>query len=107
VGDASCSLVLGGWGGTTVGLSNIDEHDASDNETTQHIAFEDRRWYAVRVRVTDTRIGAWLDDRQIVDVATAGRRIGIRPEVELSRPLGVAAYRTRAAIRGIEVRAIE
>ena len=107
VGKESCSLILGGWGGTTVGLSNIDEQDASGNETTQYIRFEDRRWYAVRVRVTESRITAWLDDRQIIDVATAGKSIGIRPEVDLSRPLGIAAYRTRAAIRGIEIRTLE
>lgn len=107
VGDSSCSLVLGGWGGSTVGLSTIDGLDASENETTQQIAFDDNRWYAVRVRVTDARITAWLDDRPIVDVATAGRKIGIRPEVDLSRPLGIASYRTRAALRGIEVRTIE
>ena len=107
VGKESCSLILGGWGGTTVGLSNIDEQDASGNETTQYIRFEDRRWYAVRVRVTEARITAWLDDRQIIDVATAGKSIGIRPEVDLSRPLGIAAYRTRAAIRGIEIRTLE
>jgi hypothetical protein len=69
--------------------------------------FVDRRWYAVRVRVTEGRIAAWLDDRQIIDVATAGKSIGIRPEVDLSRPLGIAAYRTRAAIRGIEIRTLE
>ena len=107
VGETSCSLILGGWGGTTVGLSNIDEQDASGNETTQYIKFEDRRWYAVRVRVTEARITAWLDDRQIIDVETAGKSIGIRPEVDLSRPLGIAAYRTRAAIRGIEIRTLE
>jgi hypothetical protein len=107
VGKESCSLILGGWGGTTVGLSNIDEQDASGNETTQYIKFDERRWYAVRVRVTEGRIAAWLDDRQIIDVATAGKSIGIRPEVDLSRPLGIAAYRTRAAIRGIEIRTLE
>jgi Domain of Unknown Function (DUF1080) len=104
VGDDSCSLILGGWGGSVVGLSNLDGLDASDNETTTSLRFEERRWYRVRLRVLPSRITAWLDDEQIVDVDTTGRRIGIRPEVELSRPLGIAAYRTRAALRGIAVR---
>jgi hypothetical protein len=106
VADSACSLILGGWGGSVVGLSNLDRHDASDNETTQRVAFDDRRWYAVRVRVSGGRIQAWLDDRRIIDAPTTGRRIGIRPEVELSRPLGIAAYRTRAAVREIETRAV-
>ena len=104
VGRSHCSLILGGWGGGTVGLSSIDGRDASENETTREMRFADRRWYAVRVHVTATHIRARLDDQPIVDVATAGRRIGIRPEVDPSRPLGIASFRTRAAIRGIRLR---
>ncbi len=106
VGASHCSLILGGWGGTTVGLSSLDGQDASGNETTREMKFHDRRWYHVRLAVTPTHIRAWLDDEPIVEVATAGRRIGIRPEVDASRPLGVAAYRTRAGVRAIRVRAM-
>lgn len=106
VRPSHCSLILGGWGGTTVGLSSLDGLDASENETTREMRFEDRRWYRVRVGVTATHIRAWLDDEAIVDVATAGRRIGIRPEVEPSRPLGVACFRTRAGLRDIRFRAL-
>jgi Domain of Unknown Function (DUF1080) len=104
VGTSHCSLILGGWGGTTVGLSSIDGLDASENETTREMRFDDKRWYRVRVAVTATHIRAWLDDQPIVDVAIAGRRIGIRPEVDPSRPLGIASYRTRAGVKAIRVR---
>jgi hypothetical protein len=104
VGTSHCSLILGGWGGGTVGLSSIDGRDASENDTTREMRFEDRRWYAVRVQVTATHIRAWLDERSIVDVARAGHRIGIRPELDPSRPLGIASFRTRAAIRAIRLR---
>lgn len=104
VGLSHCSLILGGWGGTTVGLSSLDGLDASDNETTRQIRFEDGHWYRVRVAVSATHIRAWLDDQPIVEVATAGRRVGIRPEVDPSRPLGIASYRTRAGLRDIRVR---
>lgn len=106
VGPTHCSLILGGWGGTTVGLTSLDGRDASENETTRELKFDDKRWYRVRVAVSPTHIRAWLDDQPIVEVATAGRRISIRPEVDPSRPLGVAAYRTRAGVRGIRVRAL-
>ena len=106
VGASSCSLILGGWGGSVVGLSSLDGKDASENETTQRIAFDDRRWYAVRVRVAAERIQGWLDDHRIIDVGTAGRQISVRPEVDASRPLGIASYRTRAALRRIETRSL-
>jgi hypothetical protein len=106
VGVSHCSLILGGWGGTTVGLSSLDGLDASNNETTREMRFEDKRWYGVRVAVTATHIRAWLDDQPIVEVATMGRRIGIRPELDVSRPLGIASYRTRAGVRAIRIRSL-
>jgi hypothetical protein len=104
VGQSHCSLILGGWGGTTVGLSSLDGRDASENETTREMRFEDTRWYRVRLAVTATHIRAWLDEAPIIEVATAGRRIGIRPEVDPSLPLGIASYRTRAGLRAIQMR---
>lgn len=104
VGDAFCSLILGGWGGTTVGLSSINGRDASENDTTQSIQFESGRWYAVRIRVTPEKIQAWLDERPIVDQPLAGNTVSTRIEVEPSQPLGIASYRTRAALKDIRLR---
>jgi 3-keto-disaccharide hydrolase len=106
VRDTHCSLIVGGWAGAVVGLSSLDGADASENETTRIRNFEDKRWYTVRVRVTADRIQAWIDDEAFVDVKIAGRRIGIRPEVALSRPLGIASWRTRAGLRDIRVRTV-
>jgi len=103
VGEKPCSLILGGWGGEVCGLSNIDYYDAANNETTQIISFENGRWYRVRLRVTPTKIEAWVDDEVLVDVETTGREIDIRPEVDLSKPLGIASWRTTAAIRNIRL----
>src|SRR6185437_10256499 len=99
VGNTNASLILGGWGGGTVGISSIDGEDASENETATVMKFDTNRWYHVRVRVTETKIESWLDDKKIVDVKTEGRRIGLRfGEIEFSRPLGVATYQTTAAV---------
>ncbi len=51
-GKDPCSFIVGGWGGTTVGLSSIDGLDASDNKTTL-MQFEKNRWYHIRLAVTD------------------------------------------------------
>lgn len=104
VRDAYCSLIIGGWGGGIVGLSSLDGQDASENETTKIMGFQKGRWYRIRLRVAQEKIEAWIDDASIVNVATAGRRISIRPEVELSKPLGIATWITKAALRKIEIR---
>lgn len=107
VGESHCTYILGGWGGSTIGLSNIDGKDASENDTTQYRRFEKEQWYHIRVRVTDERIQAWIDDDRIIDQDIRDRRISTRAEVELSRPLGISAWETRSALKGIEFRAIE
>lgn len=99
-----CSLILGGWGGGVCGLSSIDGNDAHENETTKYHKFENGRWYAVRLRVTDKKIEAWLDKEQIVDQELADHTISIRIEVESSRPFGFATYDTKAALRNIRMR---
>jgi hypothetical protein len=107
VGDDSCSLICGGWGGGMTGLSSLDGNDASRNETSQWINYDKDRWYKIRLRVSDEKIEAWLDDKQIVNVETAGHKIGIRPEVDPSRPLGIATWRTTGAIRAIRLRKLD
>jgi hypothetical protein len=104
VGESHCSLILGGWGGSLVGLSSIDGYDASNNETTQFISFENFTWYHVRLNVTSDRIIVWLDNEEIINVVTSGRTISIRPQVDLSRPLGIATWNTIGAVRNIYMR---
>lgn len=104
VGQEHCSLILGGWGGAVVGLSSIDGKDASENDTTQYIGFKKGQWYSVKVRVTDERIQVELDGKQIIDQSRADHRFSVRREVELSRPLGIASWETRARIRNIRLR---
>ena len=106
VGPDPCSLILGGWGGSLVGLSSIDYEDAANNITARIIHFDNGRWYRVRLRVYGEKIEAWLDDRQIVEVVTTGRTIGIRWEVEPSLPLGIATWRTTGAIRNMRLTAL-
>ncbi len=107
VGDSFCSLIVGGWGGSLVGISSLDGMDASENQTTKFISFDSGRWYRIRLRVTEGRIEAWLDQEQLINVNTTDRRISLRPgDIELSKPLGVACWQTSAALREIKVRRV-
>ena len=106
VGESPCSFIVGGWGGGVVGLSSIDGSDASENETTKYMEFKSGRWYLVQVRVSKDKIEAWIDKLQMVNLATKDRRISIRSEVELSRPLGISCFATTAALREIKVRSL-
>ena len=105
VGTNFCSLIVGGWGGSLVGISSLDGMDASENETTKFSSFETGRWYRIRLRVTEKKIEAWIDREKLVDVETEGKRISVRPgDIELSEPVGIAAWQTSAALREIKYR---
>ena len=107
VDRSHCSFIVGGWAGAVVGLSSIDGKDASENETTKYMKFDPKRWYRIKIRVRKTSIDAWIDDKQIVNQNIEGRRISTRNEVDLSKPLGIAAWETRAALRKIEFRRLK
>lgn len=105
VKDAYCSWINGGWGGEVVGLSSLDDRDASENETTQQKHFENGQWYAFRLRVTDDRIQAWIGAEQFIDVSLEGKLISLRSgEIDLSVPFGIATYSTTGALRKLEYR---
>jgi hypothetical protein len=107
VKEDPCSLILGGWGGGVCGLSSIDGSDASENNTSSYRKFENGRWYAIRLKVTDAKIEAWIDKEQIIDQELNDHSISIRLEVEPSKPFGLATWRTGAALRNIRVRRLK
>jgi hypothetical protein len=108
VGDSFCTWINGGWGGQVVGLSSLDEMDASENETSQAREFEKGRWYALRLRVTARYIAAWIDDEEVIYLELGTRTIGLRfGEIELSKPFGIASYGTTAELRKIEYRLVD
>lgn len=103
VGKDPCTLIIGGWAGSTVGLSSIDGNDASENETTRLMKFENDRWYKICLEVREGTIKAWIDDSLVVDFVRNGKRLSIRPEVELSKPFGICSWNTTAELRNIRV----
>jgi len=91
-----------------VGISSLDHMDASENETTHYKSFEQNRWYRIRLRITERRIEAWIDQEKVVNVDTTERRISLRPgDIELSKPFGIASWQTTAALREIRIRRVD
>lgn len=107
VGPENCTLVIGGWGGALVGISSIDGFDASENFTTKFRKFEPNHWYHIRFRVTANKLQAWIDEEEIIDADIEGKKISMRHgQIEMSKPLGIAAFRTKAALKSIIVKPI-
>jgi Domain of Unknown Function (DUF1080) len=104
INDDPCSLIIGGWGGGIVGISSLDGLDAANNETARYESFEPGQWYKIRLRVTEAGLMAWIDNKQVVGVATKGKKISIRAEVEASRPFGISTYATMAGLKEIKIR---
>lgn len=106
VADKHCSLILGGWSGTIVGLSNIDGYDASDNPTTTFKDYDNNRWYKVKVLVEKNRIAAWVNGEKVVDHPRKGFKFDIRGEMDASTPLGISTFQCQSAYRKFRYRAL-
>jgi hypothetical protein len=106
VKESFLTLVLGGWGGGLIGLSCIDGYDAANNPTGQLFHFASGWFYNIRLKVTDKKIEAWVEDEKIVDFTINNSDLSLRWEVESSVPFGITTYRTTGAIKNIRVKMI-
>ncbi len=103
VKESHCSLVTGGWGGATVGLSNIDGLDASRNETKTFIGFDDEIWYQFEVEVKWPKIVCRVDNETVIDIDVEDREVAVRSDVANCKPFGFCTYETCGEIRDIQV----
>lgn len=107
VGDEYCTLIVGGWGGMVVGLSNVDDLSAVENETTLGMRFEENRWYRIRLAVARDAIRAWIDGEMLIDLPRAGHRFGVWEEQEPARPFGINTWYTAASLRNLRLSPID
>lgn len=98
VGEQCLTLVLGGWGGSLCGLSSLDGLDAARNPTRRSHAFPNGRDVLVRLLVSATAVDVAVDGAELFTADLRGRQLSLRPEVELSRPLGLCAFATASSI---------
>jgi len=97
-----CTVIIGGWGGGLCGVSSVDYADASENQWSEALSLENNRWYTLRVRVTPGVLQVFLNN----DLYKAriefmdSKRLSLRPgDIDKTKPLGLATYRTRALWR--------
>ncbi|MCW5558158.1 MAG: M20/M25/M40 family metallo-hydrolase, partial [Verrucomicrobiae bacterium] len=108
VGPDFATLIVGGWGGSVVGISSLDDNDAAHNETTTYQRFEAGRWYKIRLAVTPTHLSVWIDENRRIHANIEGKKISLRPgDIELSKPFGFASYGTTAELKDIRLRSLK
>jgi hypothetical protein len=97
-----CTVIIGGWSGCLCGVSSVDYADASENQWSEALSLENNRWYVLRVRVTPGVLQVFLNN----DLYKAriefmdSKRLSLRPgDIDKTKPLGLATYRTRALWR--------
>ncbi|HEY7120780.1 MAG TPA: DUF1080 domain-containing protein [Tepidisphaeraceae bacterium] len=100
------SIILGGWGGSLVGISSIGGNDAANNEYMSTKEFPKDKWFHVRLRVTADHIKVWLEDADdpVIDVETENKDISTRADIDAAKPLGLSTYQTSAAYKNITLR---
>jgi hypothetical protein len=104
--DECVTLIVGGWGGEIVGISSINDLDASENQTALTMRFEDKQWYKIRLRFADEQLQAWIDGEQVIDADTTGARLHLRggSGIEDCAPFGFATWQGGGELRGIRWR---
>lgn len=106
--DRCVSFVLGGWGGSQVGISSIDGYDASENLTGSRQKLENGHWYHIRIEVREKSLQVWLDGRPIIHTNIVGRQLSMRAgEIDRCMPFGFASFRTEAQLRNLRIEKLE
>lgn len=105
VGDSHCTLIVGGWGGSIMGISSIDGLDASENESMKSLYFETGKWFDIRFRIAEDRLQVWIDKEKLIDLDVKDRKIEMRAgEIEIAKPFSLSTYSTTAQFKNIRLR---
>ena len=102
-----CFLIVGtGPDGNRACLDRVDGHDSESagNPTSTELAFDQDRWYRIRLRVTGADVDAWIDDMKAIHVRQTDHVLALPAPWSSLRPFGLGTWQTAAAMRNITVR---
>ncbi len=105
--DQFCSVVIGGWGGATLGISSINGSDASENEWSRIMSFDNEKWYSFHLKVSKEQILFSVDDETMIDVPRKDNQFDTRIEVIRSRPFGLCNYQCITEIKDFAYRKLD
>jgi hypothetical protein len=60
----------------------------------------------MRLRTTEKKIEAWVDDEKVVEIDPTEYSLSVRIEVDRCRPFGFASYRSTGLIRNIRLKSL-
>ncbi len=106
IGRSRSSLNLGDMA-RNAGLDTVDGLRAWENLTATAFGIQHGRQYACRLRVTDSRIGVWVDKRQLIDVPIAGHRFSVHELFAGIKGFALGTWNTGSAFSNIRLRRIE
>ena len=103
--QSHATFVIGGWGGTVPGISSIEFLDANENQTRAEQAFENNRWYRIRIEVRPDDLRAWINDRPVVNASIKGKKVSLRHgDIDHCLPFGFATWNTTGKVHKVIVR---
>lgn len=106
--DENVTLILGGWGGAQVGISSVDDLDATENQTAQIIAFKQGQWQDIHLTVSTTHIKVRLNNQQIINLPLEGKTLSLRPgPIESYIPLSLTTFQTTAEFKNLTWRQLK
>ena len=103
IGKEYLTLIIGGWGGGAIGLSNLDGLAAVENNTCKFLEFENGKYYPIKLRVRADKVQVWIDGKEEISINPQDHKLSIWWEQEPCRPLGIATWYTSAAIKDIRL----
>lgn len=107
VRDTHLVLIIGGWGGSSVAVELVDGEHGNANSTARRMSFESGRWYAVRVRVAQSRISVWINGLLMVELRTTEHVLAPSGYGACLLPFGVGTASTEGAYKNIRYRRLE